>query len=125
MKINCDKTKELIVDFRRNKSLVPKITMSGVEIERVAVSKLLGVIISDDLTWDNHVDYICCKGSKRLYFIRVLKRAGVEQSSLVAVFISTIRSVLEYACEVWHPGLTVEQCRKVESIQKCALKIIS
>jgi len=35
-----------------------------------------------------------------------------------------IRSVLEYACPVWHNSLTNEQSDQLESIQKRALKII-
>ena len=39
-------------------------------------------------------------------------------------FITVIRSLLEYACPVWHNILTNEQSDQTESIQKCALKII-
>ena len=35
-----------------------------------------------------------------------------------------IRSVLEYACQVFHGGLTKEQSELLESIQKRALRII-
>jgi hypothetical protein len=37
------------------------------EIERVSTYKLLGVILSDDLKWNNHIDYIVSKASKSLY----------------------------------------------------------
>ena len=124
MKLNCDKTKEIVVDFRRKKQNIPEIVMGDVAIERVNSSKLLGVIISDNLKWDEHVSYICQKGSKRLYFIRVLKRSGVSPDDLVKIFCVTIRSVLEYACEVWHPGLTRGQSSKLESIQKRAMRMI-
>jgi len=39
-------------------------------------------------------------------------------------FKTVIRSVLEYACKVWHNSLTNEQSDQLESIQKRALKII-
>jgi hypothetical protein len=39
-------------------------------------------------------------------------------------FVKTvIRSLLEYACPVWHNSLTYEQSDRIESIQKRALKI--
>ena len=43
-----------------------------------------------------------------MYCINYLFRAGVPASDIVCVYISRpiIRSVLEYACPVWHPGLT-------------------
>ena len=37
---------------------------------------------------------------------------------------AVIRPVLEYACPVWHTGLTKEQCHKIESIQKRDVCII-
>ena len=43
---------------------------------------------------------------------------------IVQVFCSVIRSVLEYACLVWHPGLTKKLSREIESIQKRCRKLI-
>ena len=40
-------------------------------------------------------------------------------------FKTVIRSILEYACPVWHNSLTIEQSDQIESIQKRALKIMS
>ena len=39
-------------------------------IEKVSCYKLLGVHLSDNLTWNEHVTHIVKKGSKRLYAIR-------------------------------------------------------
>jgi len=39
-------------------------------------------------------------------------------------FKTVIRSVLEYACPVWHNSLTNEQSDQLESILKSALKIL-
>jgi len=41
-----------------------------------------------------------------MYCINYLFRAGVPASDIVCVYTSIICSVLEYACPVWHPGLT-------------------
>jgi len=40
--------------------------------------KLLGVIISSDLSWDSHVTYILHKVAKRMYCINYLVRSGVR-----------------------------------------------
>ena len=56
------------------------------------------------LTWNDHVDHIVRKASKRLYMLYQLKRAGIAQHDLVRVYVSVIRPVLEYACPVWHTG---------------------
>jgi len=86
-------------------------------------AKLLGVVFSETLGWDAHVKYLCNKASKRLYFLTLLRRAAVSPGDIVNVFTSLIRPVLEYACEVWHPGLTQEQSNALEHVQKRALRI--
>jgi hypothetical protein len=123
MRLNTDKTKEMLMDFSKKPFNIEPICMNGNNIERVRSSKLLGVIINNTLTWNDHVEYICSKASKRLYFLRLLKRANIPPLDIVHVYCSTIRSLLEYACEVWHPGLSKQQCSKIEMIQKRAFKI--
>ena len=40
------------------KKSVPNIIIEGIPVEVVKHAKLLGVILSDDLTWNMHVDSI-------------------------------------------------------------------
>ena len=75
----------------------------------VSGAKLLGIIIQDDLKWDCHVEHITKKTSKRLYYIRELKRAGLPSDELVRIYISLVRSVLEYACQVWFTCTTQDK----------------
>ena len=42
---------------------------------------------------------------------------------IVTVYCSLIRSVLEYACPVWHSGLTIAQSKDIERVQKRCLRI--
>ena len=46
-------------------------------------TRLPGDIISRDLTWHQHINEIAAKASQRLYFINLLKRAGVESHHIV------------------------------------------
>ena len=78
MSVNCDKTKELLISFARSKPDIPPITINGKSVERVSTAKLLGVTFSSDLTWDAHIEDIHSKASQRLYFLRLLHRAGVH-----------------------------------------------
>ena len=45
-------------------------------------------------------------------------------TATLQVYCSLVRSMLEYASEVWHSGLTQEQSDKVEHIQKRATRLI-
>ena len=126
--INCTKTKDMVVAFERPpndfKAQLPPLVINGCDIERVSESKLLGVIIQDNLKWDSHVHYMNSKASKRLYYLRWLKRSGVPKTQLKDTFLAIIRSVLEYACPVWSTSLNKELSKVLESIQMRACKII-
>ena len=64
------------------------------------------------------------KATKRLYLLRQLKRAGISPSDLVLFYCSVIRSVLEYACQVFHCNLPLYLSDEIERIQRRALRII-
>lgn len=98
--------------------------MAGCAIERVHSFKLLGVVINDGLTWNDHVDHITRKAAKRLYYLVLLRHSGVPLQDLVTIFTSTIRFILEYACEVWGPNLPAYLSDCIEHIQFRALKIL-
>ena len=92
-------------------------------VERVRTYKLLGVIISEDLKWNAHAEYVIAKAAKRLYALRLLKRAGVMPKDILKVYLCNVRSVLEYAAQVWQDILAYLS-DSIESIQRRAMKII-
>ena len=106
MKINLEKSKEIIINLPQDGNF--RITTKKIDargIAQVCPTKLLGVTICQDLTWNKHVENIVKKDGKRLYMLYQLKRAGITQKDLVSVYVSVVRPVLEYACPVWHTNL--------------------
>ena len=79
-------------------------------------------LVSNDLTWNIHVDNIVSKAGKRLYMLYQLKRGGISQRELVHIYIAIIRPVLEYACPVWNTCLPLYLSEAIEMIQKRALR---
>ena len=53
-----------------------------------------------------------------------LRRADVPTRDLLHFYTTVVRPVLEYACPVWHPGLTAAHSELLESVQKRAIRII-
>ena len=124
MKLNPGKRKEMFINFMHDHNiLVNPIIMENKEIECVSNYKLLGVYLYEDLTWNTHIDYIFKKACKRIYSLRILRRAGVASLSILKVYLTIIRPVLEYAVPVWQ-SITSILSDKLETIQKRALKII-
>ena len=125
MKLNSNKCKEMILDFSRNYSLtsgIQSVTIGEQVLERVEHAKMLGVTISNNLTWSKHVDNIVSKAGKRVYLLYQLKRAGISQNYLVTIYVSVIRPVLEYACRVWSTSLPNVLSDAIEMIQKRVLR---
>ena len=77
MLLNVKKTKELQISFLNDSPRFEQLTANNDQVEVVSSFKLLCLIITSNLSWDQHVTYICSKASKRLYAIRLLKRTGV------------------------------------------------
>ena len=85
---------------------------------------MLGVVIRSDLSWGANTDYMVKRANSKLWCLRRLKKLGGNTSDLVDVFIKQIRSLLEFAVPVWHPGLTGLDRLRIERVQKSACSII-
>ena len=120
------KTKEMLIYFGKlfNDSCVPNIVINGEAIERVGTFKYLDLVFSNDLSWSKHVSFMLDKISRRYFIIYELIRFGLPLVDIISVYCSLIRSVLEYACVVWHSGLTVGESTELERVQKRVLRIL-
>ena len=87
-------------------------------IERADTFELLGICVSSDLSWNNHVTCISKRINSRLHFLRQLKRSAVSCKDMVL-------HCCRYwnAAPVWHSGLTAELVESLESVQKRALRV--
>ena len=96
MKLNPTKCKEMFVNFLHNSNvLLNPIIIGNNVIEQVKCYKISGVILSNDLKWNSHVDYIVKKACKKLYSLRVLRGEGVSKAGVLKVYLTTIRPVLD------------------------------
>ena len=75
--------------------------LMGSAIKHIHTYKILGVHVSDDLTWNTHTDYLFKKANKHQCVLRILKKSGVALDDLVKTFCTLTRSVLEYASHMW------------------------
>jgi hypothetical protein len=73
----------------------------------VFFSRKIGSIY-DDFKWSDHIGIITVKAAnsaKRLYLLRLLKRAEICTRYLIIFYCSIIRSVLEHSCQFFHRSL--------------------
>ncbi|TWW68215.1 hypothetical protein D4764_19G0000130 [Takifugu flavidus] len=72
--LNTNKTKELVLDFRRKADIHPPVHINGVAVERVSSFKFLGIHLSQDLTWTTNCSSLVKKAHQCLFFLRHCRR---------------------------------------------------
>ena len=73
---------------------LPQLKIDNQQLELVTSHKVLGLVIQNNLKWNNHIESIVPKASKRLHILRVLRRGGVEINDLITIYTALIRSLL-------------------------------
>ena len=124
LQLNERKCKEMRISFAKTAAEFNPIIINEKAIEVVTSVKLLGLNISNDLKWNCHINKVSQKVSTRLYFLKQLKRAGVESKELVTFYTVCIRPIMEYACPVYHNSLPSYLSDELESLQKRAMRIL-
>ena len=82
LELNVAKTKEMIVDFRKNKTAMTPLTNSEQQLELVDSFKFLGTTIANTIKWDINAETIAKKAQKRMFFLRQLKQFRANKSNV-------------------------------------------
>lgn len=108
--INEDKTKIMVYNTRRAVDIMPQLTIGQQQspLEVVEKFKLLGVIITSDLSWHENMAYMVGRAFKKLWIITRLKQLNVGQDTLKLVYCQTVHPMVEYNIVVWQSGITVK-----------------
>ena len=125
LELNVNKTKEIIVDFRRKKSSPPSpLVIDGRTVEIVQHFKFLGSTISSNLKWELNVVNIVKKAQQRLYFLRRLRSFGLTTQVMLNFYRAVIESVLTFSISVWFGSITQKETLRLNRVVKTASRII-
>jgi hypothetical protein len=116
----------MIFGNKRNKKhgfYKPKIKIDGQILEIVSETKFLGVLIDDEISWKNHVNYTAKKIAKSIGILSKLK-PFLNQKALLQMYYSFIHPYLIYSNVIWGnaPAATLWPIYK---LQKVAIRIIT
>ena len=123
VKFNPSKSESLLLSRKSNRNRHPPLIMNNVYINEVTHHKHLGIFLSNDGTWHEHINYITSKAWQRIYIIRKLKFL-LDRESLNRAYISFIRPILEYADIVWD-NCTQYEIDLIEKIQIEAARVVT
>ena len=122
--LNATKTKELVIDFRRNPDVVPDLFIDGVKVERVNEYKYLGTIIDSKLNFSANSHAIHRKCQSRIYCLQKLRSLHVDSHILQTFYTSFIESVLTFSFICWYGGLCVKSKNVLERVVNVCGKIV-
>ena len=71
LRIKEKKTNVMKFTFARNNDFPPELSISGFseQVEVVSETKLLGIMLTDDLKWARNTEFICKKAYKKMWIL--------------------------------------------------------
>jgi hypothetical protein len=122
MVINSKKTKVLPFNHSRTKDFMPELYIDReTPLEVIYSLKLVGIVITSDLTWTEHIDYTVKRINKTLWQLVRLRQLGAAREKLIEFYILKIRSILMFGAVCFHSALPQELSRRLELQQRRSL----
>lgn len=107
----------IISFFRKRSPILQQYLLYNTAIDRVEFISDLGVVFCFDLSFTKHINSIINKAYIMLGFIKRNCKEFCDPLTLKSLYVSFVRSTLEYACQVWSPFYHCHS-RRIESVQK-------
>ena len=98
--INTDKTHYMVFHRAKFKSTNKDISFRDIKIKRVTSVKFLGLIIDDQLTWLEHIQYIKNKVSKSIGILCKVRNC-LDKTTLHNLYFTFVYPYLIYGIEIW------------------------
>ena len=97
--------------------------LGGIKLDRVDVEKDLAILVSHNLSWNKHGDVISSKAQKMLNVLYRTCKDITDISTKKLLYITWVRSCLEYASVVWSPH-SKRNINNLEQVQRRATRFI-
>lgn len=117
---NPNKTEVLFISNTLGNESI-SIFFDDTQLVPIEAHRHLGVILSNNAKWSNHIASIHESCMKKVNVLRKLKYV-LNKNTILKIYTCFIRPVLEYACELWD-GCTIQDKDKLESVQLEAARI--
>jgi len=123
LNLNVKKTKEMVLDFRKNRSVVPELVIKSETVERVHDYKYLGMVIDDKLTGSKNSQLVYSKCIQRVHHLRILRNINIDCKILTLLYKSIIESILCFSVTTWYGNISCQQKKKLKKIVKVSSKL--
>ena len=124
MKLNGKKSNYMIFNFTRSYQFNTRLYLEKNLLVQMAETRLLGVIVSEKLTWHSNTANLVKRCYQRMIILKKLYQFSVPMEDLVNIYCMHVRSIAEQSSVVWSSSLTKGEEYDLERIQKVSLRII-
>ena len=94
----------MVVSRRRTASTPSQpLLLDNHPLDQVKMFKYLGVLLSHDLSWGDHVQSVCSRARKILGLLYRQFYNNAPSHSLLQLYLSLVRPHLDYASAIWSP----------------------
>ena len=114
----------MVINFTENYQFNTRLSLENTLLEQVKETRLLGVVLNENLSWHSNTDFIVKKAYKRMLILHKLYEFNLPVVEMVNIYILYIRSILETSAVVWHSSIKQSDEMELERVQKVALRII-
>ena len=124
MAFNMDKCSLCTITRKRN-PIIYDYNMRGNALKRVEAQRDLGVLITSDARFNEHIYAQVNKANRMLGFIRRTLSSRCDQflPTFRSLYLALVRSHLEYASEIWSPK-SVTLIKLIEGVQRRATRLL-
>ncbi|KAK3559361.1 hypothetical protein QTP86_012770 [Hemibagrus guttatus] len=120
LELNCLKTVEMIVDFRKDPAPRPPVILCDSPVSSAESFCFLGTTI----TKEQIIRCLTKKAQQRMYFLRQLKKFLLPVKMLVNFYTAIIESILTSSITVWFAAATARDKAKLQRVIHSAEKVI-
>lgn len=114
------------ISFHRKKQefIMFDYSIQNVKLQRVESVRDLGIILDSELSFEEHINAVVLKASRRWYTIQRHCGDFRNPQTIKVLYLSLVRSILVYGSVIWRP-LYENSMYRIEKIQHKALRRIS
>jgi hypothetical protein len=116
LKLNSSKSVELIIHRPRTRIGNCVVPPPSDCVTRLNNIKILGVIVTDTLSFEMHISGVISKCAQTSYALRIMRAHGLNGQALWDVTRSTLVSKLMYASPVWFGYLNEESKKRCQAV---------
>ena len=121
MKSNQSKFQAMILNKHPDQNNI-SLNVNGTNVPLKSCVKLLGVFIDYELTFSEHVNYICKRTLRQLNAIRRISK-HLKRDCLMKLFHAFVSSNFNYCPTAWH-FTSKSSTMKIEKVHKGALRVV-